>query len=315
MTISTRTEPGSASAWPAVEAPRRAKGAATVSASEYDFSRVPDGELRACVHYEYARESANIAKIVEGLRTQFRERMPQGDGMVGKTFDVSLRFTRFTKTHSQMHDGWYQMALAARKEFPRVAWLELKAKEREMLKGFPGSAVQMGNDEVHRKYPAFVGDPAPDAAAFADVTLGDWEAKRAPAAYRDATGEWRRKWLLSGFFMVNLGYRPDDIVQRFRKWLLKRHPEAGKPAPEKRGRNSYRDRLNALGAMRLRFYCRTLREAQALAAPLQKKEHGLYYSDRTAWNRACTRAVDYFHEVLDVKETDLPIHYSKGWQK
>ena len=298
-----------------MEARRRSKGGSAISLSEYDFSSVPDGELRACVHYEYARESARIGKIVEGMRVRWREELPEGEDVVGKKIGLPLDSTKFTEGHLPMHDAWYVTALGGRDDFPRVAWGDLKAKDRELLKGFPGSAVQMGNDEVLRKYPAFVGDPAPDAAAFAQVTLGGWEAKRAPAAYKEATGEWRRKWLLSGFFMVNLGYRPDEIVKRFRKWLLKRHPEAGKPAPEKRGRKSYRDRLNALGAMRLRFYCRTLSEAQKLAAPLQKKEHGLYYSDRTAWNRACTRAVEYFHEVLDVRKTDLPIHYSKGWQK
>ena len=115
--------------------------------------------------------------------------------------------------------------------------------------------------------------------------------------------------------MVNLGYPPAEIVERFRKWLLKRHPKAAEPPPEKRGRNSDRDRLNALGAMRLRFYCRPLSEVQKLTAPLQAKKRGLYYSERRGWDRACDRAVDYFREVLNVNGADLPIHYRKVWQK
>jgi hypothetical protein len=191
----------------------------------------------------------------------------------------------------------------------------LEAEDRALLKGFPGKAVQAHNQELLKKHPVFVAEAIQDGGGLEAMTLGEWATKRQPGAYKDATGEQRRKWLLTGFVMVRLGYPVDEIVKRFRKWVLKWHPEAGKAAPEKRGRKSYRDRLNALGAMRLRFYCRTLNEAQKLVLPLREKEHGLYYSDRTAWNRACNRAVGYFHEVLDVRETDLPIHYSKGWQK
>jgi hypothetical protein len=59
LMISNRSEPGAAAAWAAGETPRRAKGVAAVSASEYDlydFSGVPERELTSCVYYEYSRE-------------------------------------------------------------------------------------------------------------------------------------------------------------------------------------------------------------------------------------------------------------------
>jgi hypothetical protein len=181
---------------------------------------------------------------------------------------------------------------------------------RKGLKGLP--LQDLGDQE---DYPVFIAEAVQDVDGLGALNLDAWTSENLPKACRTATDEERQKWLLRGFFMVNLLYPPDEIVKNFKVWLLKRHPEAGKPAAEKRGRKSYRDRLNALGAMRLRFYCRNFKVAQTLVAPLQKKKHGLYYSDRNAWNRACTRSVEYFREILGVKETDLPIHYSKGWQK
>jgi len=315
LIISNQSLPGAAATWADAETRRRGMGGAAIALSEYDFSGVPERELRSCVYYEYSRESAKVALIVEGLRRQWREEIPQGEDAVGKTFSLPMTFTKFTRNHSPTHDGWFLMTLAGRPGYPGASWRDLKTEDREVLKAFPGKAVEMHNVEMMRKYPMFIGDPEQDVAALGGMTLATWEATRIPPAYRDASAETRAKYLRSGFFMVNLGYAPGQIVEEFKKWLLKRHPGANKPTPEKRGRRSYRDRLNALGALRLRFYCRTLSEAQRLAAPLRTKEHGLFYSDRTAWNRACSNAVKYFREVLDVKETDLPIHFRKGWQK
>jgi hypothetical protein len=165
-----------------------------------------------------------------------------------------------------------------------------------------------------KKYPVFVGEVVQDDGVLATVSLAAWETKKMPASFRKIPEDIRRPWLLSGFMMVNLRYSPDDIVESFKRWLLKRHPRANKPPAEKRGRKSYRDRLNALIALRLRFYCRTLNEAQKVTAPLRDK-NGVFYSDRTAWNRACARAVEYYREVLDLPHSALPIHFTDGWQK
>ena len=52
LKINKHAKPGSAAAWLLTEASRRAKGAGTLTLSEYDFSGVPEDELEACVHYE-----------------------------------------------------------------------------------------------------------------------------------------------------------------------------------------------------------------------------------------------------------------------
>lgn len=310
---------GTAAGWAAAEGLRRAKGGTGIRSTEYDFRGVPDGEVWACVHYEYARESAKIAEYVERLREQLRERLPRRRGAVGKVFTAKLAFNRFTQTRSPQHDAVFLAALAGRAGYPRVPWQDLKPEDREALKGLPGEAVEMQNAAVLRNYPVFIGEAVQDAGALDGMTLAAWVQKRTPPAYKEASVETRAKYIRAGFFMVNLGYTPEQLVEEFKRWLFKRHPGASKPPPEKRGRNSYRDRLNALGALRLRFYCLTLPEAQSqaarLKAPPQKKDHGPNYSDRTAWNRACSNAVKYFREVLDVKETDLPIHFCKGWRK
>lgn len=312
--IAKKVKPGWASKWPEVEAGRRTKGAAAVSLSEYDFSDVPEDELEACVHYEYARESVKIVKFVEEMREQLLDGFPKGNGDLGKTFKLPLKCTKFTKTHESMYDGWILMALASRPGFPRVGWQDLTSDDRQILKAFPDQAVEMHNQDLVRQHPVFIAELVQDNCGLAVQTLASWESDKMPALYRKVPEDIRRPSLLTGFMMVNMLHSPDEIVARFKKWLLKRHPRANEHVPEKRGRKSPRDRLNALGAMRLRFYCRTLNEAQKLAGPLRNKG-GMSYSDRTAWNRACARAVEYYREVLDLPENDLPIHFSNGWQK
>jgi hypothetical protein len=311
--INKRTRPGSVAAWTQTEALRRAKGAGTIRPSEYDFSGIPEDELEACVHYEYARESANVVQMAEELRGQLRDRRPKGNHSFGQTFNLPINYTKFTKTHAPMYDAWFLIALAGRDGFPTIAWQDLKPEDRQALKEFPGQAVAMHNKQLLKEHPVFVAEVVQDDGGLATVTLAAWEDKRMPALYRKIAKDKRRPWLLSGFMMVNLLHSPDEIVARFKEWLLKRHPRASKPPAEKRGRKSYRDRLNALGALRLRFYCRTLKEAQKTTTPPRDKR--LFYSDRTAWNRACAQAVKYYGEVLDLPDTELPVHFTEGWQK
>ena len=185
-------------------------------------------------------------------------------------------------------------------------------KERQMLKNFHSRAVGKHNERLFSDYPVFIADVAPESIGLLAPTLEAWESKSLPPLFQELTETQRRGIMLSGFMMVNLLHSPELIVDEFKNWLLKRHPDATKPAPEKRGRNSPKDKLNALGAMRLRFYCRTLQEAKQTIAPLQKVK-GMAYSDRTAWNRACKSAVKHFLEVLDLPDGDRPIHFTDGW--
>jgi len=310
--IGERASFESASQWPEKEARRRAKGAEAVSLSEYNFNEVPEKELAACVLYEYARESREIAATVENLREQLRQQIPSEDRQVGKPVSFSLKFRKFTKTYQSSYEGLILTAFAGEAQFPTVPWQDLKSKNR--LIGVPEQAIRLHKRQIAKAHPAFIAEVIQEAQGLARVTLADWEAQRMPAAYRKIPEAKLRPKLMTGFMMVDLLRPSTAILEQFRKWLFRRHPDASAPAPEPRGRNSLRDRLNALGAMRLRFYCRTLDDAQRLTAPLRRK-HGRFYSDRTAWNRACKRAVEYYREILDLPAGALPIHFSKGWQK
>jgi len=304
----------SAEAWAKAQAGLRAKGGRSCPLEAYDFSGVPDDDLQPCVYYEYARESARITEAVDPLRKQMRERMNVNGAKIGAEYSANFTFKKFTKKHGSHYDAYFLLALAGCSGFPEKGWASLSEEDHRLLTGLPGGAIKMHNQHFQSKYPVFISEVLQDGNGLADSTLATWVEKKTPLAMRKLP-EMRRHLLLSGFFMVNFLHSPEQIVDSFRKWLLKRHPRASEKVPEKRGRNSQRDRLNALGAMRLQFHCRTLSEAQGIAAPLRSKEHGLYYCDRTAWNRACKRAVEYFREVLDASPKDFPIHYSAGWQK
>jgi hypothetical protein len=94
--MSTAAESGSVSSWLEAERSRRDKGVEGISAREYDFSDVPEEELHACVHYEYARESATIVKEVEDRRAGMR-RKPRPSGTLESC----------TKKLPPIHDALY----------------------------------------------------------------------------------------------------------------------------------------------------------------------------------------------------------------
>src|SRR6266704_4871647 len=270
----------SAEEWVRARSPMRTKGAHSCAAVGYDFSGVPDSELRACVHYEFSRESRRIAEAVDFLRPQLEAHFRPENTKVGAHIKFKFSFKKFTEKHGFHYDAIFLFELAGCPGFPDTSWPALPAKERQELGKLPDNAIELHNRHFLSEYPVFVSDVPAEFAGLNETTLSDWKARRTPKAMRGWTAEKQRAWLLPGFFMVNFLHPPERIVESFRKWLLKRHPRATEPAPEKRGRKSDRDRLNALGAMRLRFYCRALSEAQDLTASLRRKEYGLYYSDR-----------------------------------
>ena len=289
---------------------RRKTGAVSVSANEYDFSSVPEDELLDCVHYEYARESARIIKEVEALRSYLRELVTKKQIVLGEKFKILQAVRKFTKSYEEGYDRAILLTLLGQPQFPRVAWRDLT--ERQTLKNFHSEAVGEHNQELLSNHPVFIADVAQESIGLPALTLESWESKSLPPLFKKLTETQRRRTMLSGFMMVNLLHSPELIVEEFKKWLLKRHPRANRPAPEKRGRKSPKDKLNSLGAMRLRFYCRTLQEAKKTIAPLQQA-NGMTYSDRTSWNRACKSAYKHFLEVLDLPDGDRPIHFTDGW--
>lgn len=310
LRIALTEDPDGDFGWQQAEAARRKKGAAGVSANEYDFTHVPEDELLDCIHYEYARESARIIKGVAELRRYFRELITKDQIVAGQKFQFASMVEKFTTSYEVDYDVHLLLALAGHPEFPAVAWLALT--DRHTLKNFHNNAVCKHKQEFHNRFPVFIADVIPENIGLPALTLESWESKSLPPLFNKLSENQRRRTMVTGFMMVNFSNSPKLIVEEFKKWLLERHPDANKPAPEKRGRNSPKDKLNALGALRLRFYCRTLQEAQKTIAPLQQA-NGMTYSDRTAWNRACRSACKHFLEVLDLPDGDRPIHFTDGW--
>jgi len=293
----------SAFTWPKNERERRKKGVDGVSRNNYIFDRVPPDELAACVHYEYARESARIVEAVTSLRQQFLESTRKAS--TGDSINASFRTIKFTRNQTWAYDSWFLLGLADGTGFPALAWMDLEVEDRRKLTGLRTRAVEMHNREFVKEHPVFMAQITQETPELPGITLATWEAETMPKAYLKLSADDRRPWLLSGFLMVNLLHSPEEIVRTFTKWLTERHPRGNKPKPEKRGRNSYRDRLRALGALRLRFYCRTLHDAQT--------KGGLRYSDRRACNRACALASDYYRAVFDLPKTEFPLHFTNGW--
>ena len=127
-----------------------------------------------------------------------------------------------------------------------------------------------------------------------------------------------------GFFRVNLKYGHAILMEEFRKYL--RHFE-GKPMLETPpfekekveskppGRKSIHDALNALGAMRLRYYCDTFSEAKRKMLVLKDKPHGMFYARRDSFNRACNSALRHFEKLFGwLDPAEKPIHFTEGWR-
>jgi hypothetical protein len=304
------------SSWEEKEAQRRGKGASAIDSREYDFSGVRDKELDPCVYYEYARESARIIQSVERLREELRQ-LPAWNAKPGSKFEVSFNFIRdeSSKIRGTRFDMVFFLALAQAKEFPRASWRKLKSQEKRSFSQYSVRAREDHDSEVKRRNPPLVLEADQNGRGLENLSLSTWAAQKANQCYGEILDQTRRSLLLPGFFIVDLSQPPPMIEEEFRKWLIEHHPKGTERLPERRGRKSLRDWLNALAAMRLRFYCRTLKEAKAVTEGLRDKEHGLDYSGCRSWDRACQRAVLRFRTVLGCEETDLPIHYSNGWRK
>jgi hypothetical protein len=285
-----------------------------IAREEYDFSDVPETELKSCLWYEYMRESATIRERVARIRRRFLKEIKTQNAKVGDSIPLTIQFKKVTGNPA-LHEAVMHSMLAFRSEFPGVAWQSLSSEAKDALRGFPARAEQFYSKAVLKEKPMLVMDAILKDPSLGRLTLSAWKEKRTPKNYRKLSAPDLAAFLVSGFFQINMGYSPKDLIGAFRDWVMANHPKATDNPKERRGRNSIRDRLNALGALRLRYYCRTLAEAKRIIAPLAPKPHGMAYSTRTAWKRACDAAVEYFHSLLRLPEDQSPIHFTKGWQK
>jgi hypothetical protein len=129
----------------------------------------------------------------------------------------------------------------------------------------------------------------------------------------------------SGFFSVNIKYGRRVLIEEFARWLtsfegkamaetspIENDLAASKKSP---GRKSIHDTLNALGAMRLRYYCGTFPDAKKKMLVLKDKPRGMFYARRDGFNRACNSALRHFEKQFGwLDQTDKPIHFTEGWR-
>ena len=286
---------------------RSGRAPPAVELEEYDFSRVPKSELRDCCYYEYLRESAEIIKQVIDLRRQ----LPDSSDIVGKTF----QYAKVTKALGRLGEGSMLLQLTLCRRFPEEPWQRLSDDEKKWVRDLRGRAIRAQNEAILNVAPMLVIDTLPSNSSAGEQTLNQWIAQTTPDGYRKLPTEMRQKAIVSGFFQINLEYPFNRLMGEIRSRLKTLHKGEPENKMERRGRRTERDWLNALGALRLRYFCRTLTEAQKLTAPLASNDNGMHYSDRTAWNRACNTAVKHFRQILQVPDVHLPIHFTEGWRK
>lgn len=284
-----------------VEKPRRL--GKKVPLWEYDFSDLPPQEYAGCEFYEYARESATIREEV--LRVRERLLRAQENGSAS----VSIR--KVSSTIGVAYEAFIFHALAKYTDFPAVSWQQLGSEAKTFLKDLPLKAAAADWELFRSQVQALVLEPDLGKREISAMALGDWVKELNPRGFRKSP-ERRRRYLVSGFFHINFTYSVPELVGCFIKWVKAHHPEGLQKPKEKRGRP--REGLNALGALRLRYHCRTLNEAQKVVAELKGKKGGLYYADRKSWNRACDLALDRFDQYFWVLKED-PLHFSGGWPK
>ena len=283
--------------------------------ADYDFSDVPQCELSDCLHYEYMRESSAIISEVSKVRRQILEEMKGRNTKLGDTFLRKIMFTKITGHPGFLFEAMILGILAGTETFPRLPWQKLSSFDKERLCNFPQKAAQIHNQKFREKNPMLLLDTIGKNPSLGGATLDAWKANRIPKQYQKVDVQELETILVSGFFQINMRYTHPQLSAAFSDWLKTNHPEGEKEPQERRGRNIQRDQLNALGALRLRFYCKTFTEAQTKMEPLRKKLNGMFYGDRRSFNRACDTAMRHFRTLLKTSEKDFPIHFTKGWQK
>jgi hypothetical protein len=252
--------------------------------------------------------------MVANARRQMLGAMKRQKIKTGVSFTISIKLTKITK-HQGLFEGAMISILAGCSEFSDVPWQNLSVSAKDRLRHFVGKASQMHNKLFRKELPPLVMDTFLKNPALGKITLNSWKSKRTPKRCQKIPAADREEMLVSGFFQINTGYTTGRLIDDFRDWLNVNHPKGREKTVERRGRDSKRDSLNALGALRLRYCCKTFTEAQTKMNILREKPNGMFYGDRRSFNRACKATVRHFRTLLELSDKHLPIHFTEGWQK
>jgi hypothetical protein len=275
-----------------------------LDAAEYDFSIITSkSELNACLVYEYARESREVESKVKSVRRQSNRKDRK---------TVQLKFGCRVQNPVQSH---IITTLSLVSGFPITPWTRLSENDKDVMQ----KMIYATKDVL--LYHTTANNP-PLAFATAEPgtrTLEAWLNQHQQRMPHDSKGD----PIKYGFFAVNLKYGHVLLIQEFAKYLraFEGKPMLEWPKPleanstrrKPPGRKSTHDWLNALGALRLRYHCKTFSDAKKLMNPLKDKPCGLYYARRDGFNRACRAATDHFKLIFGWLDLNKPFHFTEGW--
>lgn len=295
--------------------------------ADYKFSEsgVPVNEAESCLYYEFARESESIIRAAKSVRRQLvagakRRNQPI---RIFPGFEFSMK--KFMTRPGILFESILCLRLAAMEKFPTVPWQRLSREDKHKLRGFVANARKAGQGPWDSQFPALkVEIPSDNGREAGDVTLNAWTAKQTAGWVRVPFPEANKKLLelgappdfmrfqivnpvntVAGFFRANLNYPPDTLRRAFNDWLKTVHPDMNRKMEKIKGRHSPYDKLEALGAMRLRCCCPDYAATRFC---------GKAYARKQFFDRACERALVHFHALLNLPASERPIHYTKNFR-
>jgi hypothetical protein len=229
------------------------------------FRDCPEEELKHCLIYEFSRDSLELKKWTDWLRSQLKQKANATASELLHTFPnepVSRYPTRLFYTTAG------KFIIACIDEFPTTPWLDLPAKMRDRLVSeFWPSADPFTAEELLTKY----GSPALLAAPLRSLRIDD-----------AANGPYN--------FAVKINWDETDaeLRKRFDLWLRRNRPPAPKPK-DTRGRTSYRDLLKTLACYRLLLHGFTANDAAVFTQKVLNKP---LYEEESSWSKQRKRAAE-----------------------
>lgn len=246
--------------------------------SEWDFSKIPFGEMEACFAWEYAREWEYINSVDLPPETIYIG--PDKEDETGAGEIENPDYAAYLQNPDEVVGCLRgNMVLENRRLLP-FPWQDLKKEKRAEL-------VSVGT---------------PDAIGILELQPKSWDFKSGFGLLEDSTA---KPWFAAAAFRINWDQSDKRLVSDFSDWLKANRK---RPARESRGRNR-RDSLNMLAAMRL-LHRMPLEEAiihttRTLGEPL--------YGKRPSWERARKAALEIFREefLVHPQDDEVPKSYEK----
>jgi len=246
--------------------------------SEWDFSKIPFGEMEACFAWEYAREWENIDYVE--IPPETIDLGPGKEDEIGAGEIENPDYAAYLHDPDEIVGCLRGNMVVENRSYLKTPWQDLKKEKRAEL-------VSLGT---------------PDAIGILELQPKSWDFKSGFGLLEDSTA---KPWFAAAAFRINWDQSDKRLVSDFSDWLKANRK---KPTRESRGRNR-RDALNMLAAMRL-LHRMPLEEAiilttRTLGEPL--------YGKRPSWERARKAALEIFREefLVNPQDDEVPKSYEK----